>query len=138
SGFAVGLLDAGRAQLLHQPPFAIAAAAERLRLRQRVSGIVDIALACETRRDALEIGFALTAPAPLPDLAAEVGTELRTGRRKAFDIAQSHVLEPCRIEGRTLPLLSLRWHDAVFVPHSLAKGKACRGPAAPRINRLGR
>src|SRR3954471_669040 len=137
-GFAVGLLDAGRAQLVDQPPLAVAAAAQRLRLGQCVGGIVDIALACEPRRNALEIGFEFAAPTPLPDFAGEVGSKFGAGRREALDIAQSQLLEPGRIERGTLPLLSLRCHDAVFVPHSLAKGKACPGAAARRINRLGR
>src|SRR6185503_5580098 len=121
--------DPGNPQFVIEAALAIAAAAERLRLRQRISRIVDIAELAKALREPLELGFARAVPTPLADLAREIGAKLRARRRVAADIAKRELLQPPGVERRPLPEGPLSCHCAVFVPHSpLIRNRRRRKP----------
>jgi hypothetical protein len=126
---AVFLADPCNPQFVIEAALAIAAAAERLRLRQRISRVVDIAELAKALREPLELGFARAAPPPLADLAREIGAKLRARRRVAADIAKRELLQPPGVERRPLPEGPLSCHCAVFVPHSpLIRNRRRRKP----------
>src|SRR5438270_13110479 len=82
---AVIPIHSGLAQLLGQPPLAVAATAQRARLGQRIRSVVDIAELGKAAGQRVDIGLALAVPAALAELALEVCAKLYPRRRISSD-----------------------------------------------------
>lgn len=98
--FTVGLVDAGKAQLVREPPLSQAACTQGAGLSEGIGCIVDIAKLGKPVRKSLEIRFAISLPTVLAKLPGEIGAELRTGRCIFADIAQGELLELRLVEGQ--------------------------------------
>ena len=131
----VVLLDAGEPQLLVEPALAVAAAAQRLRLGERIGSIVDLAELGKARGEPIKVRFSRFAPSPFADLALEIGAELRPGRGVAADVAKREFLEPLGVERTRAAQGPWRCHYAVFVPHSPPIRKARAAEMRGRMRR---
>jgi hypothetical protein len=101
---AISLVDAGKAQLVLQPPLAVPTRAQGSRFPKRIRGIVDIAEGRQAVGESRYTGI-WAVPAALADLAGEIGAELRSSSRIFADIAEREFLQrrlvqrPYRLSG---------------------------------------
>jgi hypothetical protein len=110
--------DAGELERIADPPLAIASAQQGGGARRGEGAIVDIAELREPLDQPLDRGFAGAGPAPLDQLAAQIGGELGAGGRIAAGIVEAEPLEACRVERRPGPGLSGGISRAMIVPQS--------------------
>ena len=128
---AVLFANPGDAQLLDQPPLAVTAAGQRPRLRQRESGVIDIAELGEPLGDRLEVRLPRAVPAALADLAREISAQLRpaSSRSARHSAARAHS-SSLQSSGTAVPARSERVM-APFLCHS-------RRPSGNRLLRIAR
>jgi len=121
---AVVFVDSGNAQVFCEAPLTVSAPAQRPRARQCVRRIVDQPEFGEAIRERIEVGGRLTGPAALTDFAGQVLAQLGPSGRIFADVPQRELAQR-RIVQRPRDSAGLGSHvHAVFVPQSLAKGKA--------------
>src|SRR5438067_11291923 len=120
---AARLVDTSHPQLVGEPALAVAARAQRARLGHRVDAVVHIAELSKSVGQLLQIGRAAHPPA-LPNLAREILSRPRAGRRIFADISEGELLQSVRVERDRLAAGPGQCLHALFGPQSLPKGKA--------------
>jgi len=97
---AIRVIDTGAPKLVRQPPFAVAPRAQRARLGQRKSRIVDQSELGEPGGQCLEVRLTAFGPAPLADFAGEIFAKLGTRRCVFPYVAQRELTQPLLVERR--------------------------------------
>ena len=98
---AIRRVDAGLAQLIGKPAFAVAAGAQRSRFGECVGRVIDQPEFREPIGERFQVRGAVTLPSALADLAVEILAKLGARRRIFADIAKRDLTQVLAIQRRS-------------------------------------